>query len=473
MARDNRVSSMTEVTGLYADIDNLTPLGEPPIGVPSDEDALFLIAKSGVENQKITFKNLKGSILGNSVLLTGNQTISGEKTFADVCTFEDTVFLHEVIDTTIEGDISGYVFLGTSAAFEKIGVGDKFKNGGVEPEYDLQIEKDVLISGDLNVDGSTTLNGDLTLRNLEVTGNMNVDGKGEFQGDLFVENDLNIDNDLQVSGSGIVDKDLHISGNLLVENKIINTTNENIYINFQDNELVLNSNNSSINISDQEVSLKANNNSIFKINQDGNILINSDTDLGIFNVSGEAYIDSLYSQSSDGSWTKLLPETQDQSIYFSTPLLEGRDKQVIELPKTFGSIPNIQNSVEIQGEADPILINFSGVNENSFVVFFDRTLDTNNYILHTQASVGGSTSINQTTTQSFVSSIAAGSSSYNISYPEAFSSKPSVSVNLEIVGGQLADFEPFGISNISETSFDLVFASNITREYKVHVFASR
>ena len=57
MAKDNRVSSMIEVTGLYADIDNLIPLGEPPIGVPSDEDALFLIAKSGVENQKITFKN--------------------------------------------------------------------------------------------------------------------------------------------------------------------------------------------------------------------------------------------------------------------------------------------------------------------------------------------------------------------------------------------------------------------------------
>jgi hypothetical protein len=472
MARDNRVSSMAEITGLYADIDNLSPLGEPPIGASSDEDALFLIAKSGVENQKITFKNLKGSILGNSVLLTGNQTISGEKTFADVCTFQDTVFLHEVIDTTIEGDVSGYVFLGTSAAFEKIGIGDKFKDSDIEPEYDLQIEKDVLISGDLKVDGSTSLNGDLTLRNLEVTGNMNVDGKGEFQGDLVVDNNLNIDKDLQVSGSGIIDNNLHVSGDLLVENKIINTTNENINISFKDNELILNSNNSSINISDQEVSFKANNNSVFKINQDGNVLINSDTDLGMFNVSGEAYIDSLYSQSSDGAWTKLLPETQDQSVYFSTPLSQGKDEQLIEFPKTFGSTPNIQNSVEIRGAAEPILVNFSGVQTDSFTVYFNKVLESDSYVLHTQASVGTAHSINQTTSQSFTSDLAAGETSYTIEYPTSFSSKPFVSVNLEIVSGP-NNYPVFGINNISETSFDLSFSAATTAQYKAHIIASR
>lgn len=472
MAKDNRVSSMIEVTGLYADIDNLIPLGEPPIGVPSDEDALFLIAKSGVENQKITFKNLKGSILGNSVLLTGNQTISGEKTFADVCTFEDTVFLHEVIDTTVEGDISGYVFQGNSAAFIQLGVGEKFADQTSAIEYGLQVEEDVLISGDLTVQGQTELEGDLKLRNLEVTGDLYVEGSGDFGGNIHVGDTLYTQNDAYISGSGVVNSDLYVSGNLNVDNVIYNNQNNNVKIDFSNNGLKLTTEKSSIDIKDEEIKFTSNNEEALVINSEGKILIKSDDPLGDVNVSGDAYIDNLYSQSSDGSWTKIFAETQDQSVYFSTPLRRGREDQLIELPKTFGSIPNIQNSVEILNEAEPISINFSGVNENSFTVFFDRTLDTNDYILHTQASVGGSTSINQTTTQSFVSSIVAGSSSYNISYPEVFSSKPSVSVNLEIIGGN-ADFESFGVSNISETSFDLVFASATTQEYKVHVFASR
>ena len=472
MAKDNRVSSMIEVTGLYVDIDNLIPLGEPPIGVPSDEDALFLIAKSGVENQKITFKNLKSSILGNTVLLTGNQTISGEKTFADVCTFEDTVFLHEIVDTTVEGDISGYIFQGNSAAFIELGIGEKFANQTSPIEYSLQVEKDVLISGDLTVQGQTELEGDLKLRNLEVTGDLYVEGSGDFGGNIYVGDTLHIQNDAYIFGSGVINSDLYVSGNLNVDNTIYNNQNNNVKIDFNNNGLNLTTEKSSINIKDEEIKFISNNEEALVINSEGKILIKSDDPIGDVNVSGDAYIDNLYSQSSDGSWTKIFPEVQDQSVYFSTPLINGKSDQLIELPKTFGSIPNIQNSVEILNAANPISVNVSGVNENSFAVFFDRTLDSSNYILHTQASVGGLTSINQTTSQSFSSSIVAGSTSYNIPYPEAFSSKPSVSVNLQIIAGS-ADFEPFGISNISETSFDLVFNSATTKEYKVHVFASR
>jgi hypothetical protein len=91
MAVDNRISTLQEISSLYSDIDLLDPTLIPSGQENADADVLFLITKSGVKNEKITFKSLKSSIVGNTVSLTGNQTISGEKTFADICTFRDTV----------------------------------------------------------------------------------------------------------------------------------------------------------------------------------------------------------------------------------------------------------------------------------------------------------------------------------------------------------------------------------------------
>ena len=107
--KDNRISSLPEVSALYANIPSFSL--SPTVATQFDDNALFLVTKSWIGNEKITYKNLKSSFVGNCVSLTGNQIISGQKIFADPCTFEDTVFIHEVVDITKTGDISGNIFV--------------------------------------------------------------------------------------------------------------------------------------------------------------------------------------------------------------------------------------------------------------------------------------------------------------------------------------------------------------------------
>ena len=127
MNKDNRISNLPESTRLVSDINVPGHAVINPSG-NLDHDALFLVTRSGSHNEKIRYQNLKQSLLQNVVFLTGDQLISGEKTFADVCTFHSRVNINEVIDNTITGDISGNIFVGESGLFEKLGVGLHFTN---------------------------------------------------------------------------------------------------------------------------------------------------------------------------------------------------------------------------------------------------------------------------------------------------------------------------------------------------------
>ena len=143
MSKDNRISNFTHMRTLLSD--GLQPFPHQAIINESgnkDDDVLFLISESGSHNEKIKYKNLKKSILDNSVLLTGNQLISGEKTFADICTFESTIYINEVVDITQTGDISGNIFVGESGLFDKIGVGLDFTNRRIVKDVYSDFPKD-------------------------------------------------------------------------------------------------------------------------------------------------------------------------------------------------------------------------------------------------------------------------------------------------------------------------------------------
>lgn len=116
---------MIEVTRLYADI-NVPSRYEPQPSGNEDHEALLLVARSGSHNEKISYANLKNSLLDNVVFLTGDQLISGKKTFADVTTFLSRTNINEIIDITETGDISGNVFVGETGLFQKAGIGDHF-----------------------------------------------------------------------------------------------------------------------------------------------------------------------------------------------------------------------------------------------------------------------------------------------------------------------------------------------------------
>jgi len=141
MNKDNRISNLPETQRLLSDqVADPFP-HQAKLAPPNnrDDDALLLISRSGSHNEKIKFKNFKKSVLdgANAVFLTGNQLISGEKTFADVCTFQSTIYINEVIDITQTGDISGNIFVGETGLFEKMGVGLDFT--------DRRIIKDVFM----------------------------------------------------------------------------------------------------------------------------------------------------------------------------------------------------------------------------------------------------------------------------------------------------------------------------------------
>lgn len=116
---------MQEVSRLFADINVPASYIPQPSG-NNDDQALLLISRSGSHNEKISYGDFKNSLLDNVVCLTGDQLISGEKTFADVTTFLSRTNINEIIDITETGDISGNVFVGETGLFQKVGVGLHF-----------------------------------------------------------------------------------------------------------------------------------------------------------------------------------------------------------------------------------------------------------------------------------------------------------------------------------------------------------
>lgn len=429
MPTDNRISTLPEVNLLYSDIDLLDPVA--PSSSNADADVLFLITKSGVKNEKITFKNLKSSILGNTVALTGNQIISGEKTFADICTFQDTVFLNEVVDTTIEGDISGYNFVAQTGRFEKLGVGSGFANKTRTPQYDLHVEGDVYIEGQFNALGEIEFGGSLGLNDVSVSGDLYAGGSGVFDQGLNVNQDVDISGNFELAGTGNFGGDLNVSGDLFVENKIIHAGDTDTFIQFDQNSIDLQAGTSKISISDDKLEMIVGGEKKFFVDDQGRLSINTNDTLGDLSMSGDAYVEKLYVTGQNGAWEPLVPKGYDETVHFTTNLLSGQSNYIIDFPKTFGSIPTVHATLNNEGGGDVLFFNISNVSNDSYSISFNSAVPNNNYSIKTKAAVTGDYSLHQTTTQSFREQIIEGSTEYTINYPDTFSSKPVVSVTLE------------------------------------------
>jgi hypothetical protein len=113
------------------------------------DDGLVLISRSGVKSEAIELRQVSSGIyshmLGQTVNLTGDQLISGTKTFSDPVIFQSRVDIHEIHDVTETGNISGYKIIGKTGVFaNKIGIG--FTG---DPQYNLHVKGDTLLSGNL------------------------------------------------------------------------------------------------------------------------------------------------------------------------------------------------------------------------------------------------------------------------------------------------------------------------------------
>ena len=428
MPTDNRISTLPELSVLYSDIDLLSPVD--PSASNADADVLFLITKSGQKNEKITFKNLKSSILGNTVALTGAQTISGEKTFADICTFEDTVFLNEVVDTTYSGDISGYNFVAESGLFEKLGIGSGFADKTRVPEYALHVEGDVCIEGEFNALGEIEFGGSLGLNDVTVSGDLHVNGSGVFNSGLHVSGGADFSGSIDVVGTGNFGGDLNVTGDISVTNKIAHVGDDDTYIQFSDDQVAIKATGSSV-VVGESIEFSVSGDKKLVVDSDGRLLINSDTALGQLSMSGSAYVDELYIAGQNGGWDKLVPKGYDESVHFSTNLIGGETTYEIDFPKTFGNAPVVHATLQSESGEPVRFFNISNITNNSYFISFDQALTSDKYSIETQATSTASYSLHQTTTQSFKDYVIEGGDNYTITYPSAFAKSPTVSVTLE------------------------------------------
>jgi len=428
MPTDNRISTLPELSVLYSDIDLLSPVD--PSASNADADVLFLITKSGQKNEKITFKNLKSSILGNTVALTGAQTISGEKTFADICTFEDTVFLNEVVDTTYSGDISGYNFVAESGLFEKLGIGSGFADKTRVPEYALHVEGDVCIEGEFNALGEIEFGGSLGLNDVTVSGDLHVNGSGVFNSGLHVSGGADFSGSIDVVGTGNFGGDLNVTGDISVTNKIAHVGDDDTYIQFSDDQVAIKATGSSV-VVGESIEFSVSGDKKLVVDSDGRLLINSDTALGQLSMSGSAYVDELYITGQNGGWEKLVPKGYDESVHFTTNLIGGETTYEIDFPKTFGSTPVVHATLQSERDEQVRFFNISNITNASYFISFDQALTSDKYSIETQATSTASYSLHQTTTQSFKDYVIEGGDNYTITYPSAFAKSPTVSVTLE------------------------------------------
>lgn len=163
MATDNRISNLEESHSLFSFDETIIPSEfNPAIGNEHDE-VLFLLSNSGIRNEKISFKNLKKSILDSSVLLTGDQNIFGSKTFKDPCIFEGGI---SIDNYTVEEFIYHKDDLETNIQFE---------NGKINFSANESIN--------INVSGKTlniNNNGSVAINSSEYRGALNVSGDGYF-----------------------------------------------------------------------------------------------------------------------------------------------------------------------------------------------------------------------------------------------------------------------------------------------------
>jgi len=172
MPSNNRISNLEEIQELSSfNIDQIAQTYDPNIG-NSDDDVLFLITTPGQTNQKITFKNLKKSILDSSVLLTGDQHIRGSKTFVEECVFDGGL---NVDSYTVEDYIYHKDDLDTYIQFQ-----DNKINLSANEEVNINVSGKTL---SINNNGSVAINSEDYLGALTVSGSAYFDN-------VYVKGDL-------------------------------------------------------------------------------------------------------------------------------------------------------------------------------------------------------------------------------------------------------------------------------------------
>ena len=258
--------------------------------------------------------------------------------------------------------------------------------------------------------------------------------------------------------------------------KLYHIEDEDTYLQFQDDLVRLKAGNQSeILISESSedyIAFSTDNQERARIDNNGALIINSTEAIpsSELSVTGDAYLERLYTTGEDGEWRRVVGGA-DETTAYKTRLTKGADHYLIDFPKTYGSQPVLSLSLENGRNSGPIIpFMVSGVTTQQYGINFGTTLPNDDYYIHTTAKPEGESSYNKTLTQTFFTDLSAGSDSYFIEFSSAFLVPPVVSCVVETAS---AIRIPHLVSGISTSGYNIKFNSNIPAGYKIHTHAVR
>ena len=439
---NKRISDLEERSVLYADSLGHSHHGQPNafLSRNEDQDMLFLLAKTKVENQAINYKNFKSSILDNSLQMTANQLISGNKVFADNCSFLSRTNINQIIDTTIDGDINGQIIVGKTGFIENIEI---YNSNNFETN--LQINNEVNLIGDKTAKG-----------------NINI------YGDSYINGDLSKDFDETLFG------DLNISGDLYVNEGIVSINNSGTFIDFDNENIAISTNNhNNINI-DQDEGIYLD--SLY-INQEGLVGVNTIKPIGELSLTGKAFIENVFVK--EGSQFVQSLHFSSDSISFTKNLLKGKSSYLIDLNKNFNGPPTISVCLENTQGNEIIPFTISNLNKDDFTINFGKVLNDNNYIIHVTAIESDNfkdfnfispsvPAANDKNIQLFYTIPQNETNNLQITFPQPFDSAPILNITIEGSNKII----PYTISSVSNTAYNITFGTSVNQNYKIHTLAS-
>jgi hypothetical protein len=462
---NKRISDLEERKVLYSDSAAEPFPHAPKLNDQSldDNETLFLLARPKVQNETITYPDLKSNILDNSMYLTGSQLVSGQKIFTDNCTFLSRINVNEVIDSTQQNDISGNIFVGETGLLQNIKIGKNF--------FERNLDKSLYT---VHISGDSCFLGDLTQT-----------------GTHYQEGDFLRIGDSQQIGNALIFGNKSLSSNLYAEENIYHRDDLDTLIKFKINEIDIEAGSNTriklIEDSKDKIIFSTNNEEQMRLFDNGFLAVNNVTPLGELSVSGKAFIQDIFTYDEINKSFNRVYGADDENITFSKKLRKGKDKYLIDLPKTFKEKPVM--SVSLQNTKGGIIIPLiiENASRHDFVVKFSKELDDDNYILHTTAlSTSTKPEVNKQRyntyphvvcsdnaagrhdSQRFYTNIEQETDVVEINFPFHYKDTPAVTVTIEGPN----NIVPHAISSVNNSSFKIIFGTKVDSNYTIHTFSS-
>ena len=391
------------------------------------------------------------------VTITGNFRIEG-----DSLTIGDTFLSGNLGQTGDYYALGDYYRIGDSRLS-----GDSYQTGDLYRKGDTNLVGSVSQTGDAVLIGDTLRSGETNL-----LGDINITGDTFTIGDIYRSGESFQDGDHTQTGDVKIYGDETVTGDIYLGEYLYHLNDKDTHLRFTDDAIDLHAGSGTQILlkedADDKIQFFTSGQEQVRINNRGFVSINNETPIGELSVTGDSYLECAFTTGQDGQWERIFGGS-DEVVSFVTPVVGGQDSYKIEFPKTFGETPAITVSLEndFGGPIVPYIV--SGLNNFEYHINFGATLLNDGYKIHTAARPTGQSSVHKTTTQSFITDIVAGQDIYEIFYPNPFHATPNVSMVIE------SDRINYGyfISGINTDSYNIVFASNIDKDCKIHTHAVR